>query len=807
MKRSIENLAEMLVLTEPRDLPGLAALHSGFEALQAEARDADLAWVASVAEASAQVIQAVILDEVEDRDAALEAVAGAVTAIQQRVIEGRGQQELALDPMIAGAVAEADDTSAEGPSPGPASPKHASNQAPVSGPTAPGGADDEPPHAHETGARGSEPAEAEGSADPADGGSGPHQARASGDPAAAGGGSAEDAEPPAEPAASPAPEPQPLTGDPELTGEFIAEANEHLDNADGYLLTIESNPDDQDAINALFRAFHTIKGVSGFLDLADIQHLAHQTENLLDAARQGEFRLEGPRLDVVFDATDVMKQLIADVAEALASGGNLPRHPRQQELIGRLDALMRRAPAPSQEAEADGSAAPEPADPSNDQATKQADDQADDQTDDQTAATSAAAANDAAAKESEPATPTRAGVTLRETVKVDSYRLDAMIDAIGELVIAEAMVTQSPELRRVGDDGIETRLNHLSKITRELQEMATSLRLVPIRATFQRMARLARDTAKKLGKRIDFVTSGEEVELDKTVVDLIGDPLVHMIRNAVDHGIEDDTAGRAEAGKPETGRVELRAFHRGGSIYIEIADDGAGLDRDRILAKAVERGLVKGDEKLADNEVYQLIMEPGFSTAKALSDVSGRGVGMDVVKKNIQKMRGQVEISSTPGEGTTFSVRLPLTLAIIDGMVVRVGAQRYVLPLLSIMRMLRPEDHHVPTVFGQSQMLQQDDGLIPLYRIHDLFEIPDAQTDPRQASVVVVEHEGKSYGLMIDELIGQQQIVIKSLGKSLRGVPGIAGGAIMPDGKVGLILDLDGLIRLAGGAAAERAAA
>ncbi len=280
-----------------------------------------------------------------------------------------------------------------------------------------------------------------------------------------------------------------------------------------------------------------------------------------------------------------------------------------------------------------------------------------------------------------------------------------------------------------------------------------------------------------------------------------------MVRNAVDHGIEGEESRRTEAGKPPVGRVELQAFHRGGSIYIEIADDGGGLDRERILAKAIERGLINEGDKLSDSEIYLLIMEPGFSTAKVVSDVSGRGVGMDVVKKNIQKMRGQVEIRSKPGQGTTFSIRLPLTLAIIDGMVIRVGPWRYVLPLLSITRMLRPDESHVPTVFGQAEMLKADEGLIPLYRMHELFNIPDAQTNPTQASVVVVEHEGKKIGLMIDELLGQQQIVIKSLGESLRGVPGIAGGAIMPDGKVGLILDLDSLIRLAGASAPERAAA
>ena len=572
---------------------------------------------------------------------------------------------------------------------------------------------------------------------------------------------------------------QPLTGDLELTGEFIAEAREHLDSADSQLLIIEANPADDDAVNALFRAFHTIKGVSGFLDLHDIQALAHQTENLLDAARQGKKQLIGESLDVVFDATDVMKQLIDCVAEAVSTGGDLKAHPKQAPLVARLNAIMtgRGAQASPPAAAVPQSEAPVTA---------------------TTGHTEKASAGPPEAADSTTSAGTsRAQIALRETVKVDSARLDALVDSIGELVIAEAMVTQSPAVRSVNDEAMRSRLTQLSKITRELQEMATSLRMVPIKSTFHRMARLARDTAKKIDKQIEFVVKGEETELDKNVVDQIGDPLVHMVRNAVDHGLENSSEVREKAGKSPVGRVTLSAFHRGGSIYVQISDDGGGLDRERILAKAKERGIVREGDQLTDAEVYQLIMEPGFSTAKVVSDVSGRGVGMDVVKRNIQAMRGQLEISSEPGKGTTFSIRLPLTLAIIDGMVLRAGDRRYVLPLLSIRRMLRPEQAHVPSVFGQAEMLQTDEGLIPLHRLYELFQIPDAKKDPAQASVVVVEHDGRKIGLLVDELLGQQQIVIKSLGESLQGVAGVAGGAIMPDGKVGLILDLDSLFHLA----------
>jgi len=270
-----------------------------------------------------------------------------------------------------------------------------------------------------------------------------------------------------------------------------------------------------------------------------------------------------------------------------------------------------------------------------------------------------------------------------------------------------------------------------------------------------------------------------------------------MVRNAVDHGLEASVEDRIAAGKPATGRVELRAFHKGGNIYIEIEDDGRGLDRDAILAKAQERGLIKEGDSLSDRDVYNLIFEPGFSTAKVVTEVSGRGVGMDVVRRNIEALRGQVEITSTPGKGSVFSIRLPLTLAIIDGMVVRVGKERYVIPTLSIVISVRPQPEDILTVLGKGEMFKLHEELLPLHRIDRLFNIDGAEQDPTEALVVVVEADGRKAGLVVDELLGQQQIVIKSLGESMRGIEGISGAAIMPDGRVGLILDVSGLIGMA----------
>jgi two-component system chemotaxis sensor kinase CheA len=386
-------------------------------------------------------------------------------------------------------------------------------------------------------------------------------------------------------------------------------------------------------------------------------------------------------------------------------------------------------------------------------------------------------------------------IAVHEVVRVDAQRLDRIVDNIGELVIAVSMVRQSVLL---GGDGADLgrQLGHLDKITRELQEMGTSLRMVPVRPVFQKMARLARDVAKKIGKQVEFVTFGDDTELDKAVVDRISDPLVHMVRNAIDHGLESDPVDRHKLGKAEVGRVELRAFHKAGNIHIEISDDGRGLDREAIRRKAIERGIIADSEILTDREIFALIFQPGFSTAKQVTDVSGRGVGMDVVKRNIEALRGRVEVQSEMGRGSCFSISLPLTLAIIDGMVIRVGQERYIVPTLSIVTSLRPEPASICTVLKRGEMLSFQDELIPLVRVHEIFDIPHGDRDDRNIIVVIIENEGRKTGLVIDELIGQQQIVIKSLGESLRGMPGITGGAIMPDGRVGLILDVGGLVKL-----------
>lgn len=323
------------------------------------------------------------------------------------------------------------------------------------------------------------------------------------------------------------------------------------------------------------------------------------------------------------------------------------------------------------------------------------------------------------------------------------------------------------------------------------------IRMVPISFSFSRFPRLVHDLSSKLNKKIELKMSGENTEVDKTVIEKIGDPLVHLVRNSLDHGIEKPEE-RLAAGKPETGIVRLSASHRGGNIVIEIRDDGRGLPRDKILKKAVERGLVKADDNLSDKDIYDLIFQPGFSTAEQVSDVSGRGVGMDVVRRNINELGGAIEIESTPGKGSAIIIRLPLTLAILDGQTIRIGKETYIVPLVSIVESIQIQESMLNTVVGRGETFTLREEYLPVVRMHEVFGIEDHDAKRLTDGIlVVVEGEGRKCGLFVDDLLGQQQVVIKSLEANYRKVEGISGATILGDGSVALILDIPGLMRLA----------
>jgi two-component system chemotaxis sensor kinase CheA len=382
------------------------------------------------------------------------------------------------------------------------------------------------------------------------------------------------------------------------------------------------------------------------------------------------------------------------------------------------------------------------------------------------------------------------------SIRVSTERLDRLIDMVGELVIGQSMLAQDDSVIFGELYELARKVTHIGKIVRDIQFLSMSMRMVPLRPTFQKMARMVRDLARKCGKDVEFVTDGDDTEIDRNLVDVVNDPLVHMVRNAVDHGIESPDV-RESSGKPRSGTVRLSAYHSGGSVVVELRDDGQGLSREKIAAKAVAKGLIESDKGMSDSEVFNLIFEPGFSTADTLTDLSGRGVGLDVVKKNVESARGRVEISSEPGKGCTFIMRLPLTLAVTDGMLVRVGEERFIIPTVCIHLSFQPTPEELSSVIGKGEMVLLRNELMPIFRLSRLFGIDGAIEDPTEGLLVVLDDGERRCTLLIDELLGQQHVVAKSLGDGIGRVPGISGAAILGDGRVGLILDAAGIIDIA----------
>ncbi|MEX0670034.1 MAG: chemotaxis protein CheA [Pirellulales bacterium] len=571
--------------------------------------------------------------------------------------------------------------------------------------------------------------------------------------------------------------------DDEMTELFCAESQDLLQAVEQGVLVLERNPADAASIDVVFRVFHTFKGNAGVLKLVVLQRLTHELESVLDAARRGKLVLGREAIDLILTGADVLRRYVAEILAQLAGhdrGRSIPLP--IPDLIARVQRLLSdRAAAPA--------AAVKPATST-------------------LAPAVAAASAPAAAPPSQPAapalpvtTPPAAAlvtpVAAPGSVRVDTLKLDGLIDLVGELVVAQSLVVQSPELTAVGSAELTRCLGQLRGITSDLQRTAMSLRMVPIGGTFRRMARLVRDLAVECGKEIDLRLEGEETELDRTLVEELADPLVHMIRNSADHGIE-LPAARVAAGKPATGTITLRAFHQGGFIVIKIEDDGRGLPADRIRAKAVERGLVQPDELLERADILDLIFRPGFSTAEQITGLSGRGVGMDVVRRGIEGIRGKVDVSSVEGRGTTFTLSVPLTLAIIDGLIVGVGDQRYIVPTLSVRESFRLMPGLVTTIQGRGEVVEVRGRLTPILRLGRFLGDPGAVAPAAgsEGIVVVVESGQDCRCLLVDDLLGKQEVVIKSLGDMFRGRTAFAGAAILGDGRVGLILDVNALVKL-----------
>lgn len=581
--------------------------------------------------------------------------------------------------------------------------------------------------------------------------------------------------------------------DESLLRDFIAEGLEYIEEIETNILNLEKNPDDKDYINAIFRPFHSIKGVASFLNLDQIRDLAHKLENLLDKARNGELEIRPPVIDVVLDGADALKALIGQLRDKLEGKVEEPFNLDIPSLVERIKIVEKGGDEPArtkkigeillEDGHITSSTLEEGLKIAETPPKKKLG-----ETLIHEGKVTTKQVSQALRKQAEQ-------VTDISNIRVDTRKLDDLIDMVGELVINQSMVQEDLKKQVNANRNLVRDMSQLFRITSGLQGIATSLRMVPIKQTFQRMSRLVRDLAKNSGKVVNVELLGEETEIDRNMVDEIYNPLVHMVRNSVDHGLE--TPGdRMKAGKPEGGLIRLRAYHRGGSVVIEISDDGKGLNNEKILGKAIKNGIIASGEGLSEQDIYRMIFLPGLSTAEKVTDVSGRGVGMDVVREAVEKLRGKIEIASVPGKGATFAASFPLTMAIIDGMIVKVGSQYYIIPTTAIRQALRPRKEDYNNVVGKGEMISVMGQLLPLVRMYSLFGINPERENPWEAIVLVVEGENRSKCLLVDEIIGKTEVVIKSLGNGLGKVKGVSGGAILGDGRIGLILDTEGIFEL-----------
>ena len=579
--------------------------------------------------------------------------------------------------------------------------------------------------------------------------------------------------------------------------EFVSESREHLDSIEDGILKLEHDAQNIEIINRLFRCFHSIKGAAGFLGLCTTNALCHDLENLLDRARKQTLVIDRVTADIILSATDIQKKLLDNIKVIIDDASNGSHECPPMDILPiktSIQALLTREPAAAIKTVTD-----EQPDVSRlggklieagviDQATL-----AKALMEQKRPLGKILVDMGAATPEmvEEVSKTVAGGRKQADFIKVDTKKLDEMLAQVGELVTSQTIVGTDPLLRQLGNEKFARNVNNLMKITRSLQDMVMGLRMLPLRQTFQRMFRLVRDTAAKTGKEVNLVLSGEDTEIDKTLIDEIHDPLVHLMRNAVDHGVETPDV-RVQRGKPATGQIQLSAYHYGGNVVIELRDDGAGLDSARLLAKARQLGMASPDREYTEQEIFEFILAPGFSTKDAATEISGRGVGMDVVRRNIDAVGGRLEIRSALGKGTTFTVRLPITMAIVDGMIVEAAGQKFVIPTLSIEESIQAQPDMFCDVSGRGRVIMLRDEVIKIASLSALLGMRSA--NPDSSLVLIVTSEDRKVGIMVDRIIGQQQVVIKSMGESLKGIHGLAGGCILGDGRVALILDIAGLL-------------
>ena len=567
-----------------------------------------------------------------------------------------------------------------------------------------------------------------------------------------------------------------LSQDESLVKEFLIESEELLQGMDQDMVTLESAPGDADLLNRIFRALHTIKGTSGFLGFEPVVRLSHRAEDVLNSLRHGEVVLTRSMMDALLAARDQLGRMLQDIRQ-----GGLRTY-AIDALVAELEAVQHAAappagdaPGPTAMAEASEPPVAAPAAETSPSAEAEA-----------AAAVTAKQSADAAAA---------------QTMRVDVRKLDELINLVGELVLERNRLVQlSRDLTRGRldtqklDSALGLSTARLSFITEELQAAGLRTRMVPIDAVFRKFPRLVRDVARAVNKEVELLVSGEDTEIDKTMVELIGDPLVHLVRNSLDHGLE-MPAVRVAAGKPRHGTIRLEAQQEGDQIVIVVADDGAGIDPERVARKAVENGLITADRvrSLSPRELLDFIFLPGFSTAEKVNDLSGRGVGMDVVRSNLKKMNGTIDLESHLGQGTTVRLRLPLTLAILPVLLVEVGDETYALPLRSVIETARIESKEVHRLEGREVLCLRGETL-PLLRLGKMFENEASQGAQAADKAVILGVGERRVALLVDHLIGQESTVVKPLGSYLHNCSSLAGATISGDGRVRLVLDPSGLL-------------
>jgi two-component system, chemotaxis family, sensor kinase CheA len=575
----------------------------------------------------------------------------------------------------------------------------------------------------------------------------------------------------------------------ELLNEFCNEGKDLLSQVEQGVLVLEEDPAHRETLNQVFRAFHTFKGGAGFLGLEPIKDLAHNLESLLDAARQNSLVIDRNVINLILAGGDALRKYVDGIEQTIRSDNKTaPIIIPTRELIERVKSTL--DGNPGEVANENPSKTSVPAsEPTSESAV-------------------GAKITPPVAKINKPVPTLPKGIeepqpkpipkpkatNLSNFVKIDTQKLDALIDLVGELVIAKSMVVEHPVVAGQQSEELSRELRQLSRIAADLQRNAMSLRMVPIRTTFQKMNRLVRDLANSQNKQISLVTKGEDTELDRNIVEALAEPMIHMLRNSIDHGIE-RPAERESLGKSAEGKIEIEACHQAGGILIRIEDDGRGIDPARVLAKARERGIIDSDFNGNTHEILSLIFEPGFSTAETVTDVSGRGVGMDVVRGSISRLRGRIEVQSVVGKSTTFSIYLPLTLAIIDGMLVGAGNQRFIIPTLSIQESFKPTASMLSTLKGRGQLVNLRGRLIPMISLCQKLKINKGSANPSEGIILIINSGGQAKGLLVDHLISKQEVVIKPMGDTLQSQPVYSGAAIMGDGRVALILDPDALGR------------